>query len=121
MERGSRMTKHALAFVVLLPSLALAQTTSAGEKKKTNDPSRFPAVCGGFLESDHTRLVSVLGAYEGKHAAKVTFLAISADGRRALSCSEDATVRLWDLAGGKERLKIPNKMAYSAIFSADGR
>jgi WD40 repeat protein len=114
------MTKHALAFVVLLPSLAFAQTTSAGEKKKPVD-SPFPAVCGGFLESDHTRLASVWGGYEGKHQGRVSFVTLSADGRRALTGAEDSTVRVWDLASGKERLRIPGKMAYGAIFSADGR
>jgi WD40 repeat protein/serine/threonine protein kinase len=57
------------------------------------------------------------------HGAAVSALALSADGRRALSGSRDLTLRLWDVAAGKPLAVFEGHTGYvlAAALSADGR
>ena len=57
------------------------------------------------------------------HTGPVLGCALSADGRRALTCSSDRTARLWDLASGEELLKMEGHTSYvlGCALSADGR
>jgi Leucine-rich repeat (LRR) protein/tRNA A-37 threonylcarbamoyl transferase component Bud32 len=57
------------------------------------------------------------------HTDAVTSVAVSPDGRRALSGSADRTMRLWDLAAGKELRRFEgHEMPVSSVaFSPDGR
>ena len=57
------------------------------------------------------------------HAERVRSVAVSADGRLALSASDDHTVKVWDLTSGQE-LRTLAGHAYgvnSVAVSADGR
>ena len=60
--------------------------------------------------------------FEG-HTDWVSSVALSADGRRALSGSRDQTVRLWDTATGQElkHFEGHTEPVNSVAFSADGR
>jgi WD40 repeat protein len=62
------------------------------------------------------------GRLEG-HTAPVSDVAVSPDGRRALSCSADGEARLWDLRDRKElrRLGDPDLQFRLGVFSPDGR
>ena len=56
------------------------------------------------------------------HQGLITGLAISPDGKTALTSSYDNTVRVWDLAAGREVHSLPHGRRVSAVaFSADGR
>jgi WD40 repeat protein len=57
------------------------------------------------------------------HTDIVRSVSISQDGRRVLSCSPDRTIRLWDVASGKElrRLEGHDSAVHSVAFSPDGR
>ncbi len=56
------------------------------------------------------------------HTGPITGVVISPDGQRAVSCSEDRTLRVWDLKSGEETCRLT---AESAVFciavSPDGR
>jgi WD40 repeat protein len=64
-----------------------------------------------------------LQRFQGHAAAALLDLALSADGKRALSASNDSTVRLWDVATGKElrRLQGHKGVVYGLALSPDGK
>jgi WD40 repeat protein/serine/threonine protein kinase len=55
------------------------------------------------------------------HTGGVWGLAVSPDGRHALSCSVDRTVRLWDLRAGREVKRFAYDCHHTVAFSPDGR
>src|SRR5436305_8780205 len=63
-----------------------------------------------------------LRRFEG-HTAKVWCVALSPNGRLALSGSYDTTMRLWDMETGKElrRFEGHNSHVNSVAFAPDGR
>jgi dipeptidyl aminopeptidase/acylaminoacyl peptidase len=78
----------------------------------------------------------VLRSFKSDPSSKVNSIAISPDGRMALSGSDNGMLKLWDLASGREvssfmadtdprtgRACSPNTQChvYSAVFSPDGR
>src|SRR5438067_6436746 len=65
--------------------------------------------------------VGELRVLEG-HTDRVLSVAFSSDGKRALSGSQDRTVRLWNVGSGKElcRLEGHTLLVRSVCLSADG-
>src|SRR3954469_20348380 len=65
--------------------------------------------------------VGELRVLEG-HSDRVLAVAFSSDGKRALSGSQDRTVRLWNVGSGKElcRLEGHTMLVRSVCLSADG-
>src|SRR5262249_32434644 len=59
----------------------------------------------------------LLRTFDG-HNARVNSAAVSADGRFALSAGGEKTVRLWEVASGKEVRKLD---ASAGFFSPDGK
>jgi WD40 repeat protein len=57
------------------------------------------------------------------HTGRVTSVAVSPDGQTLASGSSDQTVKLWDVATGKERatLRGHTKEVYALAFAPDGR
>ena len=66
---------------------------------------------------------AVVGCYAWRHASRITSVAISPDGRVAISGSVDASARLWDTRTGREiRTLAPHSGIVSAVaISPDGR
>ncbi len=64
-----------------------------------------------------------MGSVRLRHADWVSCLVFSADGKTFASGSRDRTIRLWDVATGKElcRLTLERGPVHSLMFSRDGR
>jgi WD40 repeat protein len=63
---------------------------------------------------------SEIRAFTG-HTAGVWSVALSADGTRALSGSDDGTMRLWDVKSGKEQHTFRGGRVRCVAFAPDGR
>ena len=59
------------------------------------------------------------------HTGAIMSVVFSGDGRTMLTCSQDGTLKAWDMASGQERVTIAGHDVYNAIFPAvfspDGR
>jgi WD40 repeat protein len=55
------------------------------------------------------------------HEGAVLSLDLSPDGKQLVSCGEDGTIRIWDVATGKETRKIDPVTATKVVFSGDGK
>jgi RNA polymerase sigma factor (sigma-70 family) len=56
------------------------------------------------------------------HRSKVTRAAFAPDGKSLVTGGEDGALRVWDVAGGKEQLRLNGKQGVlSLAFSGDGR
>ena len=68
-------------------------------------------------------LVNILGSRRFRHARHVTSVAFSPDGQRALSGSEDKTLKLWEVETGKEIATWRGHESWvtSVAFSPDGQ
>jgi WD40 repeat protein len=107
--------------------------------KMTLTSERGPARVGiavspdGKLIASHggleNRVVDLLDASTGQvvrtltgHTLGVRDVAFSSDSRRLLSASSDRTVRIWDVAAGKELLKLDHRhMVGGVALSPDGK
>ncbi|MBI2900103.1 MAG: hypothetical protein HYY17_07950 [Planctomycetes bacterium] len=74
-------------------------------------------------KNGHIELVNILGSRRWRHAGAVESVAFSPDGKRALSGSDDATLKLWEVESGKEiaTWKGHEKEVSSVAFSPDGK
>ena len=57
------------------------------------------------------------------HAGWVSSVAISPDGKRIVTGSDDATAKVWDAATGRELLTLKGhtQLVFSVAFSPDGK
>jgi WD40 repeat protein len=97
----------ALHLITLLPALLLGE----------------PLLAAGEISQE-----PILRIETGRHLAPITRISSDADGRWAVTASEDKTARLWDLRNGKEiavlRPPIGNESIgalYAAAMSPDGK
>jgi small GTP-binding protein len=77
--------------------------------------------CTAVLEGSTSAVYSMAGGADGRYA--VSGVAIAADGRRAVSCSRDGTVRVWDLDAGVRAgvRELYTSYISSVAIAADGR
>lgn len=82
--------------------------------------TKYCVMCVTPVPQAQSMLAGAVERWVG-HAAPIRSLAISRDGSRLLSGSEDGTVRLWDTAAGKEvlRLAVAGSQVTSVRFSPD--
>jgi WD40 repeat protein len=55
-----------------------------------------------------------LRTFEG-HTGRVNSVAVTPDGKRAISASSDNTLRLWDLESGKNLLRLVSEAPFYAV------
>jgi WD40 repeat protein len=67
-------------------------------------------------EGEFTPLLKLSG-----HTDDVSQVAFSPDGKLLISASNDKTIKLWDVASGKELKTINSGAAYYVAFSPDGK
>jgi WD40 repeat protein len=114
----------------------IAQADAFGLAKRYSESHRlYGEAYDKFVELKQPRLTAEIGLWSSYHQAphpllnltghtlSVFSLAISPDGRTALSGSEDKTLKLWDLITGKELRTFTGHggSVFSVAISPDGR
>src|SRR3954468_21415477 len=76
---------------------------------------------GDFRIWDRATL-KIVKTFSG-HTKPCTEAVLSPDGTRILSCAEDCSIRLWELASGRELWRVGNldRQVVCVAFSADGK
>jgi serine/threonine protein kinase len=116
----------AVAAGVLLTASALILPHVLPERPQDNDKPHDPSKTIVMEQKNGTppkvRRANAVERLEG-HTNHVWTVEFSRDGQRVLTSSQDGTVRLWDLATGKEVRRFPGNKNYSnaAALSPDGR
>src|SRR5687768_13543004 len=91
-------------------------TRRAADVQVTVNPTSRPATRPAVQYPDPVRVIR-------GHTSMVNSIAFSPDGTRLVSGSEDKTVRVWDLATGKEQHRFVGhtRPVNEVAFSPDGR
>jgi WD40 repeat protein len=132
-----------LATAVWTESIFFLWDVATGKRKRTVEPGhqvtalafspdgKALAIAGGRDENRVVPQEQVIKLWDpdvvkerlvlAGHTHQITKLAFSPDSKRLASASRDGTVRLWDLASGKEIRRLEtNGEAWAVAFVADG-
>ncbi|MCZ6691280.1 MAG: hypothetical protein O7H41_16965 [Planctomycetota bacterium] len=107
---------------LLLPLLAFSQEQASPEKQSPKDQSPKPRL---GLHSDPLPegAIARLGTVRFRHAGTVYSVAFSSDGKVLATSGSDYSIRIWDVAAGKERARFVGhrNVVSSVAFSPDGK
>jgi RNA polymerase sigma factor (sigma-70 family) len=110
-----------MLFVVLMGAFVVGGTCWVHYQLRAEESSGTPRADLLSGESGDRRIGAVR-SLEG-HTERVTWVAFSPDGRRAISSSHDLTIRIWDVETGRElrRLSGHTDRIECAVVAPDGR
>jgi WD40 repeat protein len=83
----------------------------------------FSGLCRDFVRTKTTHLTEVFGQYEWKHAEQSDCIAVSPDGKLAMTGGRDATAKVWELATGREVWSFGGHLngVWAVAFAPDGK
>jgi WD40 repeat protein len=106
--------------LALLPHAGGEPTPPAAPQPETQNQKPGTDLYGDPLPPG---AIARMGTVRLRHEGPASAVAFSPDGQTLASGGRDGTIRLWEMATGKERLRIqgPATMFRSVAFSPDGK